>query len=358
MLILAGFTGVLPPLPAFSAEFRDEVERDFILRNNGQLQITNMRGNIVVQGWAMDKIRVKAKRKAIVDTQEQANALFAAVDFRHHSTQDNIELSAEYGRGLSIQDRLKERENPKTSMEMLVYAPAHLKLRVWAVDGSVYVKGWNSDLEVRTASGPITVENLKSDSISLLCSACAMQVKSAKGSLRCMGGTGPISIQDVVGAHVYSESSSGSMKITGVSGEQLYVSKSGAISGGKLQGRIEFHTQQAPVQIEDSRGFLSGRTETGNIVARMKDWVFSDRALIESIQGSIHLDLPQRFSGDVDVWSLSGQAVVDFPMTSDGVPKSSIGPEPANHLLGRVGTGGGLLKVFSERGDIRVQRGS
>lgn len=343
---------------AWGAEFADEIERDFTLRTIGQLQITNMRGNIVVQGWAMDKIRVRAKRRATAETEADAKALFRALDFRYQASRENIELSAEYGRGLAIQDRLKERENPKTSMEMQIFAPANLKLRVWAVDGSVSVKGWNADLEIRTAAGQITAENLRSDSISLLCSACTMQVRSAKGSLRCMGGTGPIAIQDVGGPHVYAESSTGPIKLARISGEQLYVSKSGAITGMNLKGHIEFHTQQASVEIEDARGFLSGRTESGNIVARMKDWVFHDRALIESVQGSIFLDLPKEFSGDVDVWSLTGKTLIDFPVRAEGISSSSIGPEPANHLLGRVGSGGGLLKIFSERGDIRVQRGS
>src|SRR4051812_26136582 len=45
-------------------EFQDEIERDFTLRSTGQLQVTNMRGNIVLQGWSLDKIRVKARRRA------------------------------------------------------------------------------------------------------------------------------------------------------------------------------------------------------------------------------------------------------------------------------------------------------
>jgi hypothetical protein len=88
----------------------------------------------------------------------------------------------------------------------------------------------------------------------------------------------------------------------------------------------------------------------------MKDWVFSDRALIESVRGSITLGLPTLFSGDVDVWSLSGNTSIDFPVAPEEGAAS--GPQPANHLLGRIGTGGGLLKVFSERGDIHVERGT
>jgi len=343
--------------PVYSAEFHEEVERDFPLRSIGQLNLTNMRGDLTIQGWALDKIRVKARRTAIAETAEEAKQLFSAIDFRYRMLDRDIELSAEYGRGLSIEARLKEREHPKTGMQMTVYAPANLKLRVWAVDGKATVKSWNAPVEVRTAAGPIFIENVKADHVSLLCPTCPMTVKSVRGSVRCMGGTGDIALDQVAGAHIYVESSSGALRLNGVKGEQLYVSKSGAVTGRVLDGRMEFHTQQASVELTDASGFLSGRTETGDISAKMRRWNFSDKALVESVQGNISLHLPFTFSGDVDIWSQQGKTDVTFPVRKNQ-EKTSFGPEPMGRVLGKVGDGGELLKVYSEKGDVRVSRGS
>src|SRR6185312_16056146 len=145
------------------------------------------------------------------------------VDFRFSAGDGNIELSAEYGRGMTIQERLQEREHPQTAMEMTVFAPAKLKLVVWAVNGKVSLKGWSAPLEVRTSSGPIRIETIKSDSVSLLCPSCAIEARSVRSSLRCMGGSGPIELSDVSGQTVYVESVSGALKLSHVEGEQLYV---------------------------------------------------------------------------------------------------------------------------------------
>jgi DUF4097 and DUF4098 domain-containing protein YvlB len=139
-----------------------------------------------------------------------------------------------------------------------------------------------------------------------------------------------------------------------IDGEQLFVSKTGPISGKRLKGHIEFHTQQAPVELVESSGFLSGRTESGNITARMIGWKFSDKALLESGKGSIQLFLPAAFSGDIDLWSVNGKAEISFPFEKTTGPK--VGPEPPNHLLGRVGEGGEILKILTEKGDIALRK--
>lgn len=344
-------------MAAFSADFTEEIEKDLPLRSIGRLQITNMRGEINVQGWAFDKIRIRAKKIAQADTPEQAKALFAAMDFRYRMIDGDIELSAEYGRGLDIEQRLKERESPKTSMEMTVFAPARLRLHVWATDGKVNLKGWHAPVEVRTAAGPIAVENLRGGNVSLLCSSCGISAKNLSGSLRAMGGSEDIEIVDVDGPNVYLESSSGTLRVTRVKGEQLYVSRSGSLVGSFLQGQIEFHLQQGSVDISDVNGFLSGRSDTGSIHASVKKWKFLDKALLETVSGDITLSLPPDFSGDVDCWSQTGKSEVYFPVVR---PQESriFGPEPINRILGRVGDGGELLKIFSEKGNLKLSRGN
>ncbi|OFZ22207.1 MAG: hypothetical protein A2X94_01750 [Bdellovibrionales bacterium GWB1_55_8] len=341
---------------ARAAEFVEEIERDFPLKSIGQLHVTNMRGDVSVQGWALDKIRIKARRKAIADTQEEAQKLFSTMDFRYRSIDgSDIELSAEYGRGLDIQARLKERESPRTGMEMIVFAPGNLKLKISTVDGKATAKSWSAPLEIRTAAGPIVVQRVKSQSVSLLCPSCLMKIENVKASIRCMGGTGKIELKEVRGGSVYAETSSGSIVMNTVIGEQLYVSSSGEITGKALDGRIEFHAQTAPVEINSSSGFLSGRTTSGAISAQMKRWKFSDKALIETDSGNISLRLPFAFSGDVDIWSLEGKTEVGFPVRK--LEEAAVGPQPAERFYGRVRDGGELLKLYTKFGNIRVFRG-
>ena len=146
-------------LPAFAAcasvraaEFTDDVERDFKLRSIGHLQISNLRGPIVIQGWTLDKIRVKARRKVIAGTRRGGQAVSStALDFRYRERRRRHRAFRRIRHAASeIQERLRERENPRTSMEMVDHrARPNLKMRVWAVDGAVQREG----LE-RAARGP------------------------------------------------------------------------------------------------------------------------------------------------------------------------------------------------------------
>jgi DUF4097 and DUF4098 domain-containing protein YvlB len=232
---------VLFSKPAVSAEFTEESEKDYKLRSIGKLFITNMKGDVTVQGWALDKIRVKLKKTIVTEQADKAPQLFAGVDYRFQISKNKIEITSQYGKDLSIEDRLKEKENPKMRMDLVIYAPSNLDLAIWAVHGKVQLKSWNSQTEIRTNTGSIRVENLKGKELSVSCTSCQTQLKNLRASVRCMGGEGPIDLDYIVGKRIYAETSSGNIKLWHIQGDQLYTSKSGVIEGQHLRGALEFH---------------------------------------------------------------------------------------------------------------------
>ncbi|MCM2321953.1 MAG: DUF4097 domain-containing protein [Oligoflexia bacterium] len=338
-----------------ATEYTAELERVIPLRANGTLQVINNRGDVVIEGWAQDKVRVRGRKRALADTEEEAQRLFSAIDFRSRTIEGGVELSAEYGRGLSIEERLKERSNPRTGMAMHVLAPSNLPLRVWAVAGKVFLKSWRGSVELRSASGEIRVEAVRGkNAVSILCPSCAMTVENIRGPLRCLGGSGKIHLKDIEGASIYVESAEGPVVANRISGEQLYVVKSGALQISDSDGHVEFHGQQGDVKIEDGMGFVSGRTTSGNIFVGMRRWVFHDKALIESTAGNISLVLPRDLSADLEVASAQGKVTVTIPLQSGQAPTGSTPRSSSRHVVGTAGDGGELLKVTSDTGDIVV----
>jgi DUF4097 and DUF4098 domain-containing protein YvlB len=336
-------------------EFDDEIERDFNLRSIGQIQLTNLRGNITVVGWSQDKIRVLAKRRVFAESAAEAKTAFSAMDFRFEESDGNIECSAQFGRGLEIGKRIEERDRPvefQSKMDMTVYAPSKFNLKVWTSSGALSLKGWNSSAELRTVSGDISVESVKGPKISTLCQNCSVKFKAVKGSIRGITDGGNMSLEDVDGTDVFLDAGAGEVLAKSVSGEQLYVTKSGKIAGKELLGHVEFQTRTGAVEIEGLRGFASGKTESGAIQLRADRWDFHDKALIESGSGNISLFLPNNFSAEVDLSSDRGKVQCAFPIqrTSDSKPNE-------NHLLGQVGEAtNDLLRVFSETGNIEILR--
>ena len=333
--------------------FSEEIERNFPLRMIGRLQVTNLRGSVSIIGWAQDRIRVKAVRRARASSLQNAKALFSAVDFRYRSVDGDIELSAEYGNSLGIEQRLKERKTPLTSMDMIVYAPSTFVLRAWAAEGAVSIRSWGASIDARTSSGAISVNELKGDNVSILCPSCAITATQVRGSLRCMAGTGTVELRSVKGDQIYVESTSGSQDIEAVEGDQLYVSKQGLIRGRRMVGHVEFHTGSGAIEFKEVSGFVSGKSETGAIEVQMDQWKFVDKALIESNLGDVSLSLPSLFSGEVDLWSVTGRTELAF--VGDPIQDGrNQGPEPVNHIRARIGTGGEQLRIFSKTGNIKI----
>ena len=341
---------------AFSKEFEEETEKDYSLRSIGKLQVTNPKGDILIQGWALDKIRVKVRKSAVAETSEKAKKLLDLMDYRYQMNDGNIEISTQYGKGLSIQDRLKEEGLVKTHFEVQISAPSNLKLKLWTVDGKVLLKNWNHNAEIRNNTGSIKVEGVKADELTLVCASCSVQLRNIRSKVRCMGGAGSVDMANVYGKSIYVETQSGFQKMVRIEGDQLYVTQSGSIDGHSLSGRIEFRSKQGQVDFREISGFLSGSVESGNISVQIREWSFLDKAFIEAIRGNIHLILPRRFSGNVDIWSLQGKASSEFSI--EKIPDlATFGPEPTNHLTGRINEGGDLLKVTTEQGNIEVQKG-
>jgi DUF4097 and DUF4098 domain-containing protein YvlB len=336
-----------------AAEVSDEIDRDFLLRSVGQFQVSNTRGSVEVRGWALDKIRVKARRKADGETEEEARKQLVQSDVRFRPADGQLVLSAEYGKGLELQDLMKERTQPHARMDIVVFAPSHLRLRVWTNAGGVRVKSWSSAVDVRASSGDIEVENISGDAVTVQCPECNIRLKAVRASVRVAGGVGSLDLNDVSGADIYAETSSGPLKISKAQGEQLYVSKSGAIHGHDLNGHVEFHSRDGLVDISDASGFISGQTDSGDISARVRSWRFRDKGLIETRKGNVTLVLPANFSGDLDARSVFGSAESEFSIRKTE-EQQAYGPEPASHLLGRIGEGGEVLRVHSDRGNIRI----
>jgi DUF4097 and DUF4098 domain-containing protein YvlB len=342
--------------PGVETEFTESFERDYILRSPGHIQVTNMRGDVTVIGWPLDKIRVRAVRRARATHADEGRRLFSAVDLRFKAESGLIELSAEFGQGLSLQERLREREDPHTGMSMVVYAPMNSKLSLWGVRGAISVKKWNSSVDLRSASGSVLLESIAHGSVSVLCPDCAIRMNGIRGSVRCMGENGSIDLSDIEASNTYVESAQGAVRVSKIQGEQLYVIKEGSLKARDLRGRIEFHAQSGSVDIDESEGFLSGRSTSGSITAKMRDWEFADKAVIESLSGDIQLGLPDSFAGEVDLQAPAGKIDVGFTVikTQNGVEQQAASTN--GRILGRIGDGGELLKVSSARGNIKIFR--
>lgn len=98
-----------------------------------------------------------------------------------------------------------------------------------------------------------------------------------------------------------------------------------------------------------TKAWAEASSVNGSIEAAMGTADWSGRVKIESVNGSIHLTLPNSFNSDVKFSSVNGKLHTDFPMTVEG----SMG---GRHVEGRIGSGGRELVVETVNGSVELTR--
>lgn len=352
------------PLNNQSKIFKNTFERDYPVNSSGEFRFTNLRGPLRIEGWSQNKIHVKVERKVQADSEESAAIIFRALDLRFQAMGHDTELAAEYGKGLKIQERLKEREEPKTEMALTIYAPARRKLRAWVGDSEVEIHGWESSIDVRSNQGPIRAEKISAGFVKLSCPTCSMTVKNVRANFRGISGGGNVDISHLTGDKIYVETTSGEQTIENVKGGQLYVSRTGKLQAKNLSGRIEFHTRKGGVNFENCSGFISGDTESGSMNVHYHSldfWKSAEHSFFETDSGNISVNLPSGFQGIIEAASQKGKVYFGFPLQPLSNSKSleskvDRAPISLHRITGRVGRSDRFLQISSREGEISVLR--
>jgi hypothetical protein len=328
-----------PPLPPAAP-----VERalDWTLKNVGVVRVSNSRGKIEVRGWAQDRIRA-----VWVTVSERPET----VQVHIQEVQGRIEVTVRYGTGLSVDQKLKERTTPIARADLVVYAPARYPVEVLGVDEAVSLKNWKASAEVRSIQGPISVSEYYGKKLSVHCPQCPVSLAQARSRvLNINGGKGSIIAKQVRSEEAFFSSSEGAIRVDGGSGVYTVSTSSGSVSVEGFRGTLEFVTDTGAVEVRELSGFLSGRSTSGSIQATVKDWIFRDRAFVESDTGEVHLTLPRAFIGELEVGggAAHGRPTIDFELSHVR--------ESQGRILGVVRQATELLRVVSRQGKVAVLR--
>ncbi len=98
-----------------------------------------------------------------------------------------------------------------------------------------------------------------------------------------------------------------------------------------------------------TKAWAEASSVNGSIEAAMGSADWNGKVKIESVNGSIHLTLPDSFNSDVKFSSVNGKLHTDFPMTVEG----SMG---GRHVEGRIGSGGRELVVETVNGSVELTK--
>lgn len=352
LLVMIGIWGW--NVGAWAAEYERTVEKDFSLKSVGQLRVVNPQGNISVQGWALDKIRLKVTQVVSVSSEAEAETVFKKLSYRYEVVGPDIEIHSQYGTELNLSERMQLAEKGNQKVHYSVMAPSYFRLKAWTTSGRISVKNWNKDVEVRSNSGPIGVENLRADRLLGQCLTCSMELKNIASEIRAVSHSGLVHLLQVQGPSVFAESEEGSVSVEVATGSQSYQTKSGGIKGQGLKGDVVASSQSGGISLHQKGGTLSVSTDSGAIDIGFLETRFDEKSSVASKSGQIRLEFPSHFGAEADLQTKTGDLQCDLPFQSF-LKTDSVQGESKQRRYGRIGSGGPFLSVTSENGSIQVR---
>jgi hypothetical protein len=123
----------------------------------------------------------------------------------------------------------------------------------------------------------------------------------------------------------------------------------GGIQVTGATGAVSVGTVNGPIDVQTTGGPLKAKTINGSVAATLG--AGQAGASIETINGSVTLELPANTNAELDASSVMGQVSTDFPLQANGMVETK-------HVRGAIGRGGPPIKVTTVHGRIEISQAS
>lgn len=123
----------------------------------------------------------------------------------------------------------------------------------------------------------------------------------------------------------------------------------GGIRVDGMAGRTDVEAENGGLSMRDVGGDLRGRTRNGSVRLTLSGSRWQGRgADLQTTNGSVTVDIPERFDAELEVGTVNGPLSTDVPITVQG----RIGRE----LRTTLGDGGPTVRVRTTNGAVRIRR--
>nr|WP_299382808.1 hypothetical protein [Allomuricauda sp.] len=242
---MAILLGLVVHVVAAQSERTKQWKRSYDLPGNATVQIENKYGNVVVNGWAKNKLQVNINIKVVHRKDENAKKLLDRIQPEVTQAGDYIRITSEIvDRSSSLFSRYFNKANPfdfdksNVQIDFEIYMPENAELNVTNKFGDLVVGAWHGDLEANVQHGDVWVNDEMS--------TAKVDMRFGKLNLGSIGygnikmSNGSIDVEDAQKLKIISSGST--IKLDDITNLELYSSKDevGLENIGSLRGDFKF----------------------------------------------------------------------------------------------------------------------
>lgn len=257
------------------SEYTAQIDTTVPFSRNGTIELQVSAGEIIVDGWAREQVRVRA-------TSERSQLRFDA-------TPSHMSLGLRSGSGRSSDTRFE------------VTVPHGARIRATSSSGDIRITGSRGEVEARSQRGDVVIEDVGD----------RVEVTVFSGDVDLIGATGDVRINAL----------------------------SGDITVRRVTGNVEIKTVSGEVELEEARSKYVRVTSTSGDITFDGTIDPTGRYELQTHSGDVELTMPANVGANLTISTYNGTVESDFPLTlQPGTPgvASSHG-RAFNFVLGRGG---------------------
>jgi len=227
-----------------SQDAQSRIDTTFAFNRNGDVDLTEISGDVIVNGWDRNEARIRAYA-------ERGR-------FRSSISSSRLSLETEAVRGRVGDSKME------------VWIPVGARVVARSTSGDVTVKGTKSSVDARSTSGDVVVSDA-TDRITIESVSGDVRASQLSGDVRSESVSGTIEIRDATGP-VRAETTSGDVSLLGVTSRNVYTTTvSGEVEyDGTIDtsGRYEFHAHSGDIRLgipESASAQFSIETFSGSL---------------------------------------------------------------------------------------------
>jgi hypothetical protein len=338
--------------------FEETIERDIPQKKSLPIYLQHRLGNVSIQGWVQDRIRVTIKKRVLSDSEALAKKEFQKLDLVSLQTSDAFEIRVGHTQGVDLVSKMKDEAQTQVQVDLEIKAPYQSDLTVVLGDGkTLKLQEWRGGVKVTGKNDKLEFNKLLlSQPIYVNCIQCETDVRESKMEGHLLIGSKSILLNDVDGKNGLSiDSGTEEVKIENSRGNINVHTKSGRLTATKYEGTLRFQSVDGGAYINQFSGELSVQTQTGQV---MVDIDQSSSVLdLDTEKSDIQVSLLPAFSGGLDLMSLRGEIVVQFPYDAKKSAVETYGPASPGRIEGTVGADQKIrVHAYSKQGGVRILR--
>jgi hypothetical protein len=339
--------------------FVGEVEQDLPLTRRLPIYLNHPFGNIRVVGSVQDRIRVKRVERVLTGSKEEAEKEFKELGLVTFETRDRLELRVSRSRGKDLVSKMRTRVREKVRVDLELRIPYQSDLTlVIGEHAQVSVDQWRGGLTVLGKNADLQFSRIETGKPLLVhCSRCPISVRDSTVNGRLVSGGRAVTLTAVVSPVELSvDQGAEEVRVRQGRGVLSVHSTSGRLAVEGFNGTLHFHSDEGGVEVSQMTGVADLRTQSGQV---MLDFDALKGALhVDTEKSDIQVSLPSSFEGGLDLMSLRGDVIVQFPYEpKKGLSQEIYGPASPGKLDARIGSEkGALIHAYSRQGGVRILR--